>query len=80
MAYTLQWYWEGERDQQIAPFLRPLTLELSIEMMRDKAIQIAEHPQFAPIHSFTITASDGSTSERWFRVDGEWRRRDAQRA
>jgi hypothetical protein len=77
MEHTLQWYWEGERDQQIAPFLLPLTLNLPIEMMRDKAIQMAAHDQFAPIHSFTITTKDGSTSERWFRVDGKWRRKDA---
>jgi hypothetical protein len=77
MNYTLQWYWEGERDQQIAPFLLPLTLNLPIQTMRDKAIEIAAAPKFAPVHSFTISSADGSTSERWFRIDGKWRRKDA---
>ena len=80
MDLTLQWYWEGERDEQIAPFLLPLTLDLPVGTMREKAMEIAAHPKFAPVHSFTIMSGDGSLAERWFRMEGKWRRKDAPRS
>ena len=33
--------------------------------------------QRIPAHSISIDAEDGSLSERWFWLDGEWRRMDA---
>jgi hypothetical protein len=77
MELTLQWYWEDERDQPVARFLLPLTLNVTIEMMRASALEIAAHPKFPAPHSFTIRSSDGAISERWFCIDGKWRRKNA---
>jgi hypothetical protein len=29
-----------------------------------------------PAHSVTLTSEDGAISERWFQIDGLWRRKD----
>jgi hypothetical protein len=67
MEYTIQWYWEGEKGQAIAPFLLPLTLKMPLQTIRGKAQEVSDLQKF-PAHSFTITSGDGKLSERWFAV------------
>lgn len=78
MKLTIQFFWEGEPAPApaVAPFLKPLTLDLSIEKARELAIKTANHEN-VPAHSFTIKSKDGTISERWFYLDGLWRRKDA---
>ena len=64
MKYTLQAFWEGEKDQAIAPLWPPLTLKFdSIDKMRTIVKKLADHAAI-PAHSFSITAEDGIA--RWF--------------
>lgn len=75
MKLTIQFFWEGEQTPAVAPFLKPLTLDFkSIDMARDSARKAADHKNM-PVHSFTIRSEDGTISERWFHVDGSWRRK-----
>ena len=76
MEYTLRAFWEGEKHQAVAPLWPPLTLKFdSIDEMRTIVKKLADHAAI-PAHSFSITAEDG-TVERWFKLAGEWRRKDA---
>jgi hypothetical protein len=77
MKLTIQLFWEGEPPAPtVAPFLTPLTLDLPIEKARELAIKLGDHEK-VPAHSFTIKSEDGTISERWFHLDGAWRRKDA---
>ena len=79
MKLTFQFFWEGEPAPApaVAPFLKPLTLDWpSIDAAREAAVKLANHEN-VPAHSFTIKSEDGAISERWFNIDGVWRRKDA---
>jgi hypothetical protein len=59
----------------VEPFLLPLTLDFpSIVEARKAIIKVAEHKD-VPAHSVTIRSEDGTVFERWFQIDGVWRRR-----
>ena len=76
MKFTLQMFW-ARADGQIEPFLPPLTLDFSsADEARRVYSKILEQPKI-PVHSLTLQSEDAATSERWFKVDGEWRRKDA---
>ena len=76
MKFTLQMFWANSLGE-IEPFLRPLTLSFpSAEEARRVFSQVTRHPKI-PVHSLTLVSEDGSTSERWFQLDGVWRRKDA---
>jgi hypothetical protein len=78
MKLTIQLFWEGEPAPApaVAPFLKPLTLNFrSIDEARELAIKTADHEN-VPAHSFTIKSEDGKVSERWYQLDGAWRRKD----
>lgn len=71
--YTMQTYWQEEGA--VSPFLPALTLKYdTIEGMRSIVKTLADHAEI-PVHSVTITAEDGKV-ERWFKLDGQWRRKD----
>lgn len=73
MKYTMQAYWE--RAGTVEPLWQALTLVFdTIDGMRDIVKTLAEHAEI-PIHSVTITSED-SRVERWFKLDGQWRRKD----
>jgi hypothetical protein len=76
MGYTIQYFWEGEPSETLAPFLLPLTLTMPLDAIRDAALKTVARDDF-PAHSFTIESTDGTLSERWFYLDGKWRRKDA---
>jgi hypothetical protein len=76
MKFTLQMFWEGEPGSAVAPFLKPLTLDFpSIDEARKVFLKTTNLEQVR-VHSLTITSEDG-TSERWFHIDGLWRRKDS---
>lgn len=76
MDFTFQMYWEPP-GKPLEPFLSPLTLDLaSIEIARELIRPVAEHRD-VPVHSLTITSADGKIAERWFQLNGTWRRKDA---
>ena len=80
MNFIIQFFWEGEPNLAVAPFLKPLTLDLrSIEEARKMAMKAAGHKDI-PVHSFTIKSENGTASERWFYLDGTWRRKDVRRS
>ena len=74
VRYTVQWYWE---DELVEGFLKPMSLWLPLGTVRQKAQEIADDRKF-PAHSFTVKSADGALSERWFRLNGQWRRKDAR--
>lgn len=75
MIFTLQMFWANPRGE-IEPLLTPLTLNFgSAEEARRIFGQVTNHPKI-PVHSLTLVSEDGSTSERWFQIDGAWRRKD----
>lgn len=74
MEFTLQMFWEPEPGK-IEPFLLPLTLKFSsAQAARDAFGKVASHPKI-PVHSLTLISADGLVSERWFKIDGEWRQK-----
>jgi hypothetical protein len=76
MKFTLQMFWANATKGDIEPFLPPLSLEFpSTDDARRVFTQILGHPKI-PVHSLTLVSEDGTTSERWFQIDGEWRRKD----
>jgi hypothetical protein len=76
MEFTFQMFWERPPHGTLEPFLRPLTLTFkSIEEARATLDKVVKHPD-VPVHSVTITTGSG-VSERWFKLDGVWRRKDA---
>jgi hypothetical protein len=77
MKFTCQ-YFKEEDDHRVESFLRSLTLEFpSIEQARELFRKGADLDK-VPAHSFTIKSEDGKISERWFQMDGSWRRREAR--
>jgi hypothetical protein len=76
MIFTLQMFWTNLHGE-IEPFLAPLTLNFaSAEEARRIFGQVTHHPNI-PLHSLTLVSEDGTISERWFQIDGAWRRKDA---
>ncbi len=76
MNFTLQMFWE-RAPGEIEPFLKPLTLNFpTATEARGVFGQVTNHPKI-PVHSLTLVSEDGTISERWFQIDGAWRRKDA---
>jgi hypothetical protein len=76
MKFTLQMFWANPKGD-LEPFLNPLSLEFpSADAARRVFSQILNHPKI-PVHSLTLVSEDGTTSERWFQIDGEWRQKNA---
>ena len=76
MRFTLQMFWASPHGE-IEPLLTPLALNFaSAEEARRIFGQVTKHPKI-PVHSLTLVSEDGSTSERWFQIDGAWRRKGA---
>ena len=74
MKFTVQLFWEGELHGAVAPLFTPLTLDLpAADRAREMAMKVAAHRD-VPAHSFTIKSEDGVLSERWFQLDGAWKR------
>jgi hypothetical protein len=44
----------------------------SVETVREKARELVMHRDI-PAHSLVIESEDGTFSERWFWINGEWR-------
>jgi|HubBroStandDraft_2_1064218.scaffolds.fasta_scaffold1084403_1 hypothetical protein len=77
MKYALQMFWENSKGE-IEPFLRPIALPFkSANEARSLFGGFVEQATQVPMHSVTLTAEDGSMAERWFQIDGQWRRKDA---
>jgi len=73
--FTFQLFAEGIGGPGLATFLTPLTLDLrSVEEAREVVGEIGEQRRI-PAHSVMLTSEDGSVSERWFQLDGKWRRK-----
>ena len=77
MKFTYQNYWERlGKAGAVEPLLLPLTLQFpSVAEARtvlEKIVAIDKMPE----HSVTLTSEDGAISERWFQVDGSWRRKN----
>jgi hypothetical protein len=69
-------FWTNAKGE-IEPFLLPLTLKFgSAEEARRLFGQLINQPKI-PVHSLTLSSEDGTISERWFQMDGVWRRKDA---
>jgi hypothetical protein len=76
MKFTLQMFWTNPRGE-IEPLLTPLTLNFaSAEEAQRSFGQVTNHPNI-PVHSLTLVSEDSTISERWFRIDGVRRRKDA---
>jgi len=76
MKFTVQMFWAKEKGE-LEPFLTPLSLEFpSADEARRVLAQILNRPKI-PVHSLKLVSEDGTTSERWFQIDGEWRRKDS---
>ena len=78
MKFTFEPFWVNPKGELEPLFpVKPITLELaSVEAAREMFGKVLGHPDF-PAHSIKLTSEDGSTSERWFQIDGQWRRKDA---
>ena len=78
MKFTIEIFWvtpKGAIEPLFPIPLPPLELGSSAHA-RDVATKLVGH-QDIPAHSLTLKSEDGSVSERWFWMDGEWRRKDA---
>jgi hypothetical protein len=77
MKFALQMFWENSKGE-IEPFLRPITLPFSsVDEARRLFGGFVEQATAVPMHSVTLTSEDGLLSERWFKIDGQWRRKNA---
>jgi hypothetical protein len=75
MKVTLQMFW-AKLHGEIEPLHAPLTLNFATaEDARRIFSQVTNHPNI-PVHSLTLISEDGTISERWFQIDGAWRRKD----
>jgi hypothetical protein len=76
--FTFQMFWQNAGT--VEPFLRPLTLKLeSIDEARRIIEKVVGHPDI-PLHSLTIISEDQAISERWYQLDGAWRRKPSERS
>jgi hypothetical protein len=62
----------------VEPFSSTVTLEYpSVHEARKIVAKLVDEAG-APIHSATVVSEDRKTSERWFQIDGTWRRKDVK--
>jgi hypothetical protein len=77
MKFTYQIYWERlGKAGAVEPFLLPLTLQFPSVAEARAVIEKIVAIEKVPVHSVTLTSEDGAISERWFHIDGSWRRKD----
>jgi len=75
MKFTLEMFWTNPSGE-IEPLLKPLTLDFkTVDDARQVFSAVTNHPKI-PAHSITLVSEDRSISERWFQIDGIWRRKD----
>jgi hypothetical protein len=76
MNFTFQFFKE-ESDHRVEPFLLPLTLGFPTVQMAREVIEnnIAKNGK-GLAHSMTLKSQDGKISERWFQMNGAWRRKE----
>jgi hypothetical protein len=67
MKFTIQYVLRGKPT-------KPLTFDLLSFQQARKVARIAGEFKHASVQSFTITSEDGRT-ERWFYLQGSWRRK-----
>jgi hypothetical protein len=76
MKFTIQMFWTNLHGE-IEPLFTPLTLNfVSAEEAGRIFGQVTDQPNI-PVHSLTLVSEDSTISERWFQIDGVWRRKDA---
>jgi hypothetical protein len=76
MKFTYQIYWERlGKAGAVEPFLLPLTLQFASVVEARALLEKIVAIEKVPAHSVTLTSEDGSISERWFQIDGSWRRK-----
>jgi hypothetical protein len=77
MKFTYQIYWERlGKAGAVEPFLLPLTLQFPSVAEARAVLEKIVAIEKVPAHSVTLTSEDGGISERWFQIDGSWRRKD----
>ena len=69
-AFEILWTHDGSLEPLIEP--EPVNLR-SVEAARGLAARFAS---YAPVHSITIDAEDGSVFEFWSWLNGRWGKRD----
>jgi hypothetical protein len=75
MKFTLWLFSEDKVRGVIAPLGTPFALDFPSIGAAREMFKNAASAEKSLAHSFTITSEDGA-SERWFRLDGVWRRKD----
>jgi hypothetical protein len=77
MKYTYQVYWErlGKAGALEPLFPHPFTFEFATVAEAREIVQTLVDSGKLPAHSITLTSEDCSLSERYFQIDGSWRRR-----
>jgi hypothetical protein len=80
MNFTFQFFKE-ESDHRVEAFLLPLTLDFpTVQKAREVIERIAKNNIAKNgkglAHSVTLKSEDGKTSERWFQINGAWRRKE----
>ena len=77
MKFTYQIYWERlGKAGAVEPFLLPLTLQFPSVAEARAVLEKIVAIEKVPVHSVTLTSEDDAISERWFQIDGLWRRKD----
>lgn len=72
MDFTFQLFHQAWRGSPIEPVAKPFVMKFSdLEQARGAIPRLAANLHLS-VHSVTITHSSGR--ERWFRLDGKWRR------
>lgn len=74
-TYTVFWEKPGGTVEPLYDIPIPALNFPTAEAAREVALKIVNHPDISA-HSLTIQSDDGAVSERWFVMDGTWRRRD----
>jgi hypothetical protein len=74
MKYAFKIFWINKSGALEPLFDRPPPpLEFpSVETVREKARELVMYRDI-PAHSLVIESEDGTFSERWFWINGEWR-------
>ncbi|OAI44053.1 hypothetical protein AYO42_05350 [Rhizomicrobium sp. SCGC AG-212-E05] len=77
MDFTFDVRWEEPGKEGLHPLFKPITLGFaSADIARTMVGKIVGHER-VPAHSVMLTSADGTVSERWYQLDGKWRRKDA---
>ena len=77
MLFTFEIFAEDIDEIGIAPFLKPITLDLTSAKLARGMIESIATRQDIPVHSVKLSSADHTVSERWFKLDGQWRCKDA---